>query len=999
LGNYKKIDLNIIDGYYIKMANNRIKSLDEFLNIHKTKEGEVATNTRIPNIKLNAYPGSFCIPQEDRKQFWKLYNKKVFQKKRPEHLTEIQNKEKGGPILIDLDFRFPLEVEERKFEDDLIYDLIENYCDIIKNMLELPDGAEWNTFVFLKNNINQVPEKECTKDGVHIIIGIHMHHAGQIVLRNEMVEWVKKHDFLGDLELLNSENGKKKYIDDVFDEAISTGDVGWQVYGSKKPGNESYKLKYVYKFIYKKEDDDYEVKEENEIDQYNNKAEIFSIHRKFKQYEIRDSYKEIYNKTKMEIITKLNKKKRNKTQVQSPENNQLTVGLSEEDKKEQSKYPNITLDNLNKIIEGEDLNQLSSEISKYFKSIDSNSLIVKEAHDILMELYGKYSEDYQWWIRVGWILKNIASKKGVNKILCLFVFIKFSSKWEKFSFKNVRADIIERWNEFNENGDLNFRTLHYWLQQENPMAAKRVKDKQLNTYIEKTLGLTGVFMPPPGGDGKKKRENPHIGTDWDLAKLAYCAFGDDLRCVSIKENKWFIFENHRWTECDSGHTLRSALSEKISKLYIQKQSETLEIIRTTTDQSEQEKLTTKAAIYNNIASKLKKTATKSGIFQACKTLFYEANFTDRLNENPMILIFNNGVFDFANGEFRDGRPEDMMSLTTNINYIKINKENIFHKEALNFWNNFMDTTFTDSSMRQYMWEHAAACMTGIQTQGFWMYVGEGSNGKSMYVLAINTALGEYHHTLDMSTITQKRPPNGKALPEIAELRGKRYAVMQESSKGETINEGIMKQYTGGDPIMGRALYSKPSYFIPQFKLVACTNNLFGIKSTDNGTWRRIKKVDYESKFVKGKPSGVPADKEFIMDEDVKYKIAKYIEIFASLLCDIAHRTKGKHAECEKINASSRAYKQTQDYLARFVEEKIKKSDSSIKICKNNIKQEFKHWWANEYSAGIPSKWGQELVEYLTKKLGKYERRGWHGWEIIYDTYEDEDEENPEIEGV
>ena len=101
-----------------------IRSLDEFLKKHKTKEGETATNTRIPNVKLNVYPGSYCIPEEKRKQFYKLYNKKVFQKKRAEHLTEIQNKEKGGPILIDLDFRFPEEVEDRAFEDDLIYDLL-----------------------------------------------------------------------------------------------------------------------------------------------------------------------------------------------------------------------------------------------------------------------------------------------------------------------------------------------------------------------------------------------------------------------------------------------------------------------------------------------------------------------------------------------------------------------------------------------------------------------------------------------------------------------------------------------------------------------------------------------------------------------------------------------------------------------------------------------------------------------------------------------------------
>ena len=134
--------------------------------------------------------------------------------------------------------------------------------------------------------------------------------------------------------------------------------------------------------------------------------------------------------------------------------------------------------------------------------------------------------------------------------------------------------------------------------------------------------------------------------------------------------------------------------------------------------------------------------------------------------------------------------------------------------------------------------------------------------------------------------------------------------------------------------------------------------------------------------------------EFIFSE----KIPKYIEIFASLLCGIANKTKGKHSECEKINASSAAYKQTQDYLARFVSEKVKKAEASIKISKQNIKQEFKQWWSTEYSTSIPSKWGQELVEYLDKKLGKYERRGWHGWEIIYDTYDDE-EADEEIQGV
>ena len=31
--------------------------------------------------------------------------------------------------------------------------------------------------------------------------------------------------------------------------------------------------------------------------------------------------------------------------------------------------------------------------------------------------------------------------------------------------------------------------------------------------------------------------------------------------------------------------------------------------------------------------------------------------------------------------------------------------------------------------------------------------------------------------------------------------------------------------------------------------------------------------------------------------------------------------------------------------------------------------------------------GQELVDYLDKKLENM-KEGWHGWEIVYDTYDD-----------
>ena len=66
-------------------------------------------------------------------------------------------------------------------------------------------------------------------------------------------------DILKHLPLKNS-------WDDILDDNISrmVNPVGWQLYGSRKPGNDAYVLKYQYNFVYVKneaqEDEENEVK-------------------------------------------------------------------------------------------------------------------------------------------------------------------------------------------------------------------------------------------------------------------------------------------------------------------------------------------------------------------------------------------------------------------------------------------------------------------------------------------------------------------------------------------------------------------------------------------------------------------------------------------------------------------------------------------------------------------------------------------------------------------
>jgi phage/plasmid-associated DNA primase len=115
---------------------------------------------------------------------------------------------------------------------------------------------------------------------------------------------------------------------------------------------------------------------------------------------------------------------------------------------------------------------------------------------------------------------------------------------------------------------------------------------------------------------------------------------------------------------------------------------------------------------------------------------------------------------------------------------------------------------------------------------------------------MSACLGEYKAVLPITAVTQKRAMIGGASPELAVLKGVRYAVMQEPTKGDRINEGVMKQLTSGiDPIQARAPYMPQAItFIPQLKLVVCSNTMMEIKSNDHGTWRRIRVVPYKSLF-------------------------------------------------------------------------------------------------------------------------------------------------------
>ena len=470
----------------------------------------------------------------------------------------------------------------------------------------------------------------------------------------------------------------------------------------------------------------------------------------------------------------------------------------------------------------------------------------------------------------------------------------------------------------------------YWVKNDVPAEYDKIRKTTIDHFIDETL----------------KTPNP---TDYDLAAVLHAMFKDKFVCASIKHNIWYEYIGHKWEEIDSGSTLRACLSKAMHQVYVLRISACVNSIAMDDKDQVQRKQTHKLL---EITTKLKMKAQKDNIMREAKELFYDKEFTTSVDTNTYLLCFNNGIVDFKEKVFRDGRPEDYITKSTQIDYIPLSSASA---DIVCEINEFISQLFPVPELREYMMQHLASCLIGTNSnQTFNIYTGKGRNGKSKLTDLMTKALGEYKGTVPITLVTQKRNSIGGTSSEIAQLEGVRYAVMQEPSKGDKINEGIMKEITGGDPIQGRALFKDTVTFKPQFKLVVCTNTLFEIDSNDEGTWRRIRVCDFKSKFTEN-PVDDDEDNpyQFKVNKNIDEKFDTWKEVWMAMLVDKAYETGGDVSDCEMVLEPSNKYRISQDYLAKFDKEKIMRSPG-CKLRKTELLHQFKEWYKNEFGTNYTS---------------------------------------------
>ena len=702
-------------------------------------------------------------------------------------------------------------------------------------------------------------------------------------------------------------------IDDIFDKRIVMMN-GMMMCGSKKPKSSQYKLTYVFKENDNKIE---EIKAEYDL------AKIIQLtclrlHTEKDTLTFdEDHNNEKFKKELEEFYSKHYKKsKKEKTAKKSKPSNDDNNNNDDNDKAEKP-------------------------IKAIHQKKSTEDVVI--ARKLVKILSVERATGFDTWIRVGWALRCIDDE----------LYDAFEDFSQKCANKFDRNECMKIWEKASDNGSFTIASLYWWAKEDN-------HEQYLNILRE---NVKAIIL------------EAESGTHDDIAKVVFELYKYNYKCSSIGKNAWYEFQGHRWVSIDCGYTLANRLSDELTKEFAKLASQYLEE-GFKKEGFEREKYIDKGNKIMKVINQLKNQSFKNQILSSCTHRFYDKKFEEKLDDNPYILGFNNGVYDLKNLGFRNGVPDDYISLSVGYDYKEFNRNDPKIVEIEEYFKKGQ----TEEDMREYILTLISSYLVGInKEQVFVIWTGSGANGKSTTIDLIRYTFGDYFGVLPVTILTKKRGSSSNATPELADKRGKRFLAIQEPEHDDTIYVGLMKELTGNDMIQARALFSDPFMYKPQFKLVLTCNKLPSIPSHDGGTWRRIRVSPWESKFI-DEPKG---PKEFIKDKDLTEKMKKWDQGFIWLLLNIYYPKyiKGAMKEPKKVTQHTDNYKKDTDVYWEFLTENVditKDENDSESI--SNLYHSFKNWYKESRTdAGCPAR--KNLANYLTDNKYRFEEGKVYGMKL------------------
>lgn len=370
---------------------------------------------------------------------------------------------------------------------------------------------------------------------------------------------------------------------------------------------------------------------------------------------------------------------------------------------------------------------------------------------------------------------------------------------------------------------------------------------------------------------------------------------------------WHIFDGIRWRRDKKGNKVKVFATEVLRD--IERQAREL------TDPDAFRRAIRNAELSGNITR-------KNAMLEEVESRVSVEN--SHWDKNPMILGLKNGYLDLVRGEFIEPDASQGITKGCRVEYDP-EAECPEWEKSLNDW-------FPNNpEMIAYLQRCAGYSMTGdVSEQCCWGFVGNGANGKSLFLGTMRYILGDYALTMPFSAFEARQ--NDEVPIALAELPGVRFAVASETQENVRLNEGRIKGLTGESEMTTRFFREHYFRFQPQCKVFLAFNHRPHISDNSRGMWRRFKLIEFKESF-EGDRQDKWLDRKLLREAS---------GILNWALKGLKEWQRIGLAHPEQVEAAVRAYQKDCDVVGQFVEE-VCTLDPAAYIVKRDLFAEFEYW--------------------------------------------------------
>jgi P4 family phage/plasmid primase-like protien len=319
-------------------------------------------------------------------------------------------------------------------------------------------------------------------------------------------------------------------------------------------------------------------------------------------------------------------------------------------------------------------------------------------------------------------------------------------------------------------------------------------------------------------------------------------------------------------------------------------------------------------IIKNVSSlieKLHKPGFEDDIVKGAKYYYQDEDFRKKLDSKKHLVPLKNGVYDVLERKFRKAVKKDYINMTVDYDY----DPNVSNPDVYKF----IEQVLPIQPVRDYVLKKFAECLNAdIPNTHFLMFIGDGANGKSQLLNLMKYTMGDFGDKVEVTLLTRKRGNANETNSEKMKLKNKRFAFLSEPEDGESFNISLLKEMTGSEEIVARGLYKESCSFNMEAKLFLGCNELPPIKGEDKALWRRIRVVNFISKFIEDPLHQHEHPIDITLPSRMKTDIT-WRQTFFNILLDYYYK---KVPEPEQVKITTLEYQEDNNEIEAWLKEHI-----------------------------------------------------------------------------